>query len=84
MAAAALLAAGYFVLGYAAGYELDEPAAPAVSEEYVLSGPALWRTLPSEQLANVEEGIMERISELEDELERVREMQQENMAYLHE
>ena len=76
---AALLALA-FAAGYAAGVRADRPAAPAISDAYVPSGPALWQTLPPEQLANVEEGIMERISELQDELERVREMIDEENA----
>ena len=70
MAAVLLLAAWCFAAGYAAGHLSDRPQEAPPPE-----GVELWRTLPPEQLANVAEGILERISELQDDLELVREMQ---------
>ena len=76
---AALLALA-FAAGYAAGVRADRPAAPAISDEYVPSGPDLWRTLPPELLSNVVEGKMEEISKLEDDIARIRTIQENKMA----
>ena len=70
-----LLAALCLALGYAAGHAPDKP--PDASPP---DGVALWQTLPPDQLANVAEGILERISELEDELARVQELQAKRLA----
>lgn len=48
---------------------------PQVSEPYVQGGEALWWSLPPELLSDVAEGIMEQISDLNDDLARVREIQ---------
>ncbi len=40
-----------------------------------LTGEALWETLPPELLSNVAEGIREQISDLEDDLAKVQEIQ---------
>lgn len=45
-------------------YIIREPAPPPSGEE-------LWQSLPCELLADVAEGIMERISEQQDDLARV-------------
>ena len=49
-----------------------EPAPP--------SGEELWQSLPPELLSDVAEGIMERISDLQDDLRAVQQLQAERLA----
>ncbi len=71
LAAVLALAAIGFFWGWRAGL-----AYAARQPDYGAYDPA--------QLSWAAEGIMERISELEDELDRVRELQQEKMTSLHD
>ncbi len=83
LVAALVLAALAFGLGLCVGHGRElEPAlepTPAPDMEVPPSGEELWQSLSPELLANVAEGIMERISGLEDDLERVGEIQREKM-----
>lgn len=77
MSRAARLAALVLLLAFAiaVGAGVGERRAPeAAPIEPAPEGPELWDTLPPELLANVAEGILERISELEDDLRYVQEL----------
>ena len=77
-AAAVALAAITFTLGIKAGAaRAPAPTPPAPTPP---SGVELWETLPPELLANVAEGISERISDLQDDLRTVQTIQAEKMA----
>ncbi len=72
LAAVVLLMAFAFAVGAGVGERRAPEAAPTPAAP---EGPELWDTLPPELLPNVAEGIMERISELEDDLRYVQELQ---------
>ena len=75
--AVVLLVTAAFVLGFdTGGRQVPDPAPPAVP----LSGRELWDSLPVELLANVAEGIQQQISDLQDDLQEVQELQRERLA----
>lgn len=84
--AAAILLAASFATGYTVGAAGEDIplGVPHVSEQYVPSGRALWQNLPAPLLMNVAGGLMERISELQYDLDYVQELRKQKMAYLHE
>lgn len=79
LVAALVLAALAFGLGLCVGHGREPEPEPEPALELPPSGEELWQSLPPELLANVAEGIMERISGLEADLERVGEIQREKM-----
>lgn len=58
----------------------DAALPDAVDTEPPLSGEALWQSLPPELLSNVVEGKMEEISKLEDDIARIRAIQENKIA----
>ncbi len=79
LVALVLLLALAFVLGIDAGSRQEPEPAVQVTESPVF-GPALWESLDPALLANVAEGIMEEISDLQDDLAQVQAIQREKMS----
>lgn len=62
-------------------FSLGVRAAPAMEAGPVPpSGEELWESLPPELLSDVAEGILERISGLQDDLRTVQQLQAERLA----
>lgn len=80
-AGAVLLLIVLLLVLLAKAWEADRTATvPAPEPEPPLSGEDLWRQLPVELLADVIEGKMEAISELEDDIATIRDIQAARQA----
>lgn len=69
-----------FLVAVGSATTSDAALPDVVDTEPPLSGEALWQSLPPELLSNVVEGKMEEISKLEDDIARIRAIQENKMA----
>lgn len=69
-----------FLVAVGSATTSDAALPDVVDTEPPLSGEALWQSLPPELLSNVVEGKMEEISKLEDDIARIRAIQENKIA----
>ena len=65
-----------FLAAVGSAYIRSAPPMDAPEPEPPVSGEALWRSLPTELLADVIEGKLEQIAKLWDDIARIHEIQQ--------